>query len=244
MNIVLKSLLCFTLLCAAGAVQADVTVNSQVMQKGIFSPPKCDGTGGCLCESDIIYPSISGMRNADKQAAINDTIMKSAEQLKCQGTAVDAKSSADNFSVTHNYEVTFNSPHFLGLRFTDWAYEGGAHGNGTVEGMIIDLDSGKVLSPADIFDNKRIADVNRVIYNALAPKADGIFRDEIESRKDAFIKDGKCQGCTLVLDKNGVEVVFQAYEVAPFADGNPTVTIPAKDISYPALAASIGTKKK
>ena len=34
----------------------------------------------------------------------------------------------------------------LAFKFTDWAYTGGAHGNGSIIGVIVDLDKGKLLS--------------------------------------------------------------------------------------------------
>jgi hypothetical protein len=46
----------------------------------------------------------------------------------------------------------------------------------------------------------------------------------------------------LVLAKDGVDVVFQTYEVAPFADGNPSVTIPTTYVVYPGLAPTAEKK--
>lgn len=241
MNKSLKLLLLISFIFTAPYVAA-ATVSEKILQKGLFSPPKCDGTTECLCEADIKYPVISGMQDDGKQNIINDAIRKSADQLKCQGEPAQTRGKSDNFSVRHGYEVTFQSPAILGFKFTDWAYEGGAHGNGSVDGLIIDLESGKMLTPDDIFGLKNIVGVNQVIYDALAPKSDGIFRDEIESRKGAFIKDGKCQGCTIVLGKEGVQVIFQSYEVAPFSDGTPTIAIPARYISYPAIARALVDK--
>jgi hypothetical protein len=211
-------------------------VSEKTLQKGLFSPPKCDGASECLCESDIKYPVIGGMQDEAKQETLNADIRKSAEQLKCQGEAVKGESKGNNFSIKHNYEVTFQSPAILSLKFTDWAYEGGAHSNSAIEGMIIDLGTAKALSTNELFGDKNSAGVNQVIYDTLAPKAEGIFRDEVENRKGSFIKDGKCNGCTLVMTKDGLNVVFQEYEVAPFADGNPSVLIPAKYIAYPGLS--------
>jgi len=239
MNKAIKLLLLFAPLFAAFSAQADAVVVERTFQKGTFSPPKCDGAEGCLCESDIKYPAIVGMKDAKKQDALNAAMEKSAEQMKCQGTPVTAKGTGDNFSVSHSYEVTFSSPDILGFKFTDWAYEGGAHGNGSVEGMIIDLESGSILSANDIFGAKNLAAVNKIIYDTLAPKSEGVFRDEIEGRKGNFIKDNQCQGCTLVMTRDGVQVVFEAYEVAPFADGNPSIAIPAQYIAYPAITKAI-----
>lgn len=216
---------------------AQVHVEQKQLQKGIFSPPKCDGDG-CLCEADIKYPIITGMENTRAEETLNASIRKSAEQLECQGTAAKATGKGDNFSIWHGYEVTFQSPSILGLKFTDWAYEGGAHSNSQIEGMIIDLRTGKVLAVDDIFGRHNIAAINKVIYDTLAPKAEGVFIDEVNSRKDSFIKNGKCGGCTVIMGKNGISVQFQAYEVAPFADGNPSVPIPAKYVVYSGLSPS------
>jgi len=235
MNKAAGFLLLFVTLSTCLPVQAAVTVTEKTLQKGLFSPPKCDDKDECLCEADIEYPLVEGMKDAEKQASLNVAVKKTAEQLVCKGEAAKTASKGDNFSIRHKYEVTFQSPDILSLKFTDWAYEGGAHSNSAIEGMIIDLESGKTLTIDDIFGRKNIKEINQIIYDALAPKAEGIFRDEVESRKDSFIKDGKCQGCTLVMSKNGIIVIFQAYEVAPFADGNPEVLIPVKYISYKAL---------
>jgi hypothetical protein len=108
--------------------------------------------------------------------------------------------------------------------------------------MTIDLKSGKMLTVDDVFGQKNIAAVNQIIYDTLVPKAEGIFIDEINKRKGAFIKDGKCNGCTLVMGKDGINVIFQSYEVAPFAEGNPTVVIPDKYVAYAGLNPATGKK--
>lgn len=242
MNKAIQSLLFLAPLFTATAVYADAVVVEKALQKGTFSPPKCDGIDGCLCESDIKYPAIAGIKDLKKQEMLNANIEQTAEQLKCQGTPIQGGNKGDNFSVTHTYEITYNSPDILGLKFTDWAYEGGAHRNGSIEGMIIDLRTGNVLSVNDVFGTANIAAVNKIIYDTLVPKAEGVFHDEVEGRKENFIKDNQCHGCTVVLTKDSVQVVFQAYEVAPFADGNPTITIPIKYVVYPALATAFPQK--
>ena len=235
MNTCLALLLTVAFMFTASGVYAEVRVTDKLLQKGVFTSPECAGASDCLCEADIHYPVFSGLLNPETQDQLNDGSRKSAEQLKCQGKPAEAAGGNDHFSVKHTYEVTFQSQKLTGLKFVDWAYEGGAHGNSMVDGLILDNNSGKILSLAEILGSHS-AEVNHVIYETLAPKSDGIFRDEIENRKDSFIKDGKCKGCTIILSKEGVQVVFQAYEVAPFVDGNPAVTIPAQYIAYPAIA--------
>lgn len=243
MNNVAKCLLLLAALVACLPAQAEVRVMAKTLQKGLFNPPKCDGADECLCEADITYPVIEDMRDSEAQASLNASIRNAADQLKCQGLPAKKTSKGDSFSIKHSYEVTFQSAKILGLKFTDWAYEGGAHSNGSVEGQIIDLETGKVLAVDDIFGRTNIPAINKIIYDTLAPKAEGIFRDEVENRKESFIKDGKCQGCTLLAGKNGISVVFQSYEVAPFAEGNPEVVIPVRYVVYKPIVEALAVSK-
>jgi len=253
------ALLMLCLCFAASTANAAVTVEERILQKGLFAKADCKpdssdpGYDACRCDADIRYPEILNLPDAASQVALNANFKHAAEQAQCEGTpAKEAAKSADKktqdggaSSVSHHYEMTFHSPSLLSLKFTDWAYTGGAHGNGSIEGVILDLEKGKVLAIEDIIAAKDMAAVNQVIYDTLSAKPEGeVFRDQIESRKGKFIDDGQCQGCTLLLKPEGLEVVFQTYEVASFAEGNLEVPIPAQYISYPAVMAALAQQKK
>ncbi len=230
------------LLFFASTASAAVTVNEQVLQKGLFFDSACKGENQCMCEADIKYPVINGMADAHAQEVLNKSFKDAATQVQCKGEASKEAPKDTDSSIKYSYEVTFQSPQIMGLEFTNWAYEGGAHGNGIIEGMIFDLEKNKYLTADDIF-GANMAAVNQAIYDALAPNSEGIFHDEIESRKGAFIKDGKCNGCTLVLKPEGINVIFQLYEIASFADGNKSVSIPDKLIAYPAILKALSQTK-
>jgi len=221
--------------------QAEVTITPASLQKGVFNVSGCDDGKPCLCEADIKYPVLGGMANEAAQAALNSSFKKSAEQVKCEGEASQETSKENSFTITFGYEVTFQSSKLLALRFTEWAFEGGAHGNGMVDSMIIDTEKGTVLTIADIFPPKALPEINQLIYNTLIPNAEDIFRDEIEKRKNGFLTMEKCQGCVVGLDKSGVNITFQAYEVAPFSSGNPVVAIPLQYVATPAITQSLAS---
>ena len=83
------------------------------------------------------------------------------------------------------------------------------------------------------------------IYDALSAKPEEeIFREQIEARKGAFLKDGDCQGCTLTLTPEGVHVLFQTYEVAPYGAGNTDVLIPVEYVNYEAVAKALKKQKR
>jgi len=239
----IKKLLVIAVLLFAHQANAEVKITEITLQKGAFNVTGCDDSSQCVCEADIKYPALSGFIDEAKQNNLNNTFKKVAEQAKCQGEpAPDSARNENNFSIQHHYEITYQSPTLLAFKFSDWSFEGGAHGNGTLEGSIIDLVTGKPVSFKDLFADKDLPEINESIYKALLPEAEGIFRDEVESRKASFIKDGVCTGCTAILDKNGLNIVFQTYEVAPFSVGNPSITIPAKFINYPAVREAVTTQ--
>jgi hypothetical protein len=245
----LKGILFACIYLTASNTYAAINVEEHILQKGIFVKADCKADkedpsyNACECESDIRYPEIKGMVNEEAQKTINGNFKRIAEQTECQGTPKDAKVPADKnssaSSVSHHYEITFESPAILGLRFTDWGYTGGAHGNGSVEGVIIDLEKGMLLSIGDIFNPKQLPAVNQAIYDALSSSIEEAFREQLESRKDTFIEKDSCQGCALTLMPDGVHIVFQTYELASFAEGNKEVAIPKKFISYPAIVSNL-----
>jgi hypothetical protein len=236
---------------AAGNACAGVSVSEQVMQKGQFTKsgcqpdPKDPDYDECVCDADVRYPQLSGVTDAAVQGKFNDWFKEQAAKTVCEGDASsspvkDGQSAKAHMSVSVHYEVTFSSAHLLAFKFTDWAYTGGAHGNGSIIGVIADLDKGRLLTPTDVFSAKNMDAVNKAIYDALSAKPEEeIFRDQIESRKGAFIKDGECQGCTLILNPQGVSVLFQTYEVAPYGAGDTAVPIPAKLVADKAVKEAL-----
>jgi hypothetical protein len=241
----------------AGSATAAVTVSEQVLQSGQYAKasckpdPKDPDYDECICDADVRYPQLSGISDRDAQDRLNRWFKDEAGKAVCDGdkmapSAKNASAPAKaHMSISVHYETTYSSDAILALKFTDWAYTGGAHGNGSVIGVIADLAQGKLLSPGDMFSEKNTEIANRVIYEALSAKPEGeVFRDQIESRKGAFIKDGECQGCTLTLTPEGVHVLFQTYEVAPYGAGNTDVIIPAKYISYAAVSKALKEHKR
>lgn len=246
-------ILCCVMCLRSVSAEAVVSVNEQIMQSGQFlkancrSDPKTPDYDECLCDADVRYPQLSGVSDETIQAKLNAWFKDGASTV-CEGSAVpkpakDAPQPKEHGSISVHYEVTYSSPQLIAFDFTDWAYTGGAHGNGSVIGIIVDLSKGEFLTPTDIFGKKNMEAVNGVIYDALTAKPEGeIFRDQIEARKDAFIKNGECQGCTLTLTPEGVHVLFQTYEVAPYGAGKTDVLIPIKYVSNKAIVQALATQ--
>ena len=242
-------------LCMESAnAYAAVSVSEQVMQQGQFVKADCEADAkdpdynACICDADIRYPQLTGMGDHGMEDKLNGWFKEEASKSTCEGDKTplaegNAKPPADgaaHASLSVHYEQTFSSPGVLAFKFTDWAYTGGAHGNGSVIGIILDLKKGKFLTPTDIFSTANMPAVNKTIYDVLTAKPEEeIFRDQIESRQGLFIKDGDCMGCTLTLTPEGVHVLFQTYEVAPYGAGNTDVPIPTQLVGNKAVADAL-----
>jgi hypothetical protein len=252
----MKSLLAitFAVLCLSGGnADAVVTVSEQIMQSGQFVKPDCKSDpkeadyDECTCDADIRYPQLGNMQDTAAQAKLNDWFRQQAAKAICEGTKTAPPTGKDKVltakahaSQSVHYGQTYSSPELLAFKFTDWAYTGGAHGNGSVIGVILDLATGKLLTATDIFSGQNMEAVNEAIYKALTAKPEEeIFRDQIEARQGVFIRDGECQGCTLTLTPEGVHVLFQTYEVAPYGAGNTDVLIPTNLVSDPAVKQAL-----
>lgn len=214
---------------AASPAYADVNVENQEFQSGLFAKANCkpEGTEGfneCFCLADVHVPVITGMKDAEKEKQLNAYFRSLSEKQKCAGTEADQETTEEPASSTYNFEVSFQSPAFLGLRLESWAFTGGAHGNGTVEGAIIDLANGKLLANPDIFTD--LGALNKYIYDALSAEPEGeVFHDAIEGFGGVFLTPTECKSCTVLLTPEGVKVVFQAYAVSSFANGPMEVLI-------------------
>lgn len=236
------------LVCAvAPAVYAELTIENKMLQSGLYVNPQCkpvgiEGFNECACLADVHYPALSGLASGEKEKQLNDAFIQMAEKQKCEGreSQAETESKDEPASSTFNFEVTYQSPKLLGLRFESWAFAGGAHGGGSVGGVLVDLQQVKAVALSEIFAKKDLPELNKYIYDALSAEPEGeVFHDAIEGFGGVFITDTECKSCTVVLANDGLKVVFQTYAVASYANGPMEVMIPEKFASYPVLAEAL-----
>lgn len=249
LNIALVAVLAVSVGALPRAASADVMVENQALQSGLFVKEDCkpegmEGFNECACLADVHYPVLSGMTNVEKQKQLNADFLVAAEKQRCEGKESSIESKDEPASSTYNFEVTYQSASLLGIRHESWAYTGGAHGNGAIAGSIIDLDQGKILTMAELFAGKDLPAVNSYIHDVLSAEPEGeVFHDAIESFKGEFVTEKECKNCAVLLTEEGVKVVFQTYAVASFANGPMEVLIPDKFIAYSSVQKAPKTVK-
>jgi hypothetical protein len=112
--------------------------------------------------------------------------------------------------------VLFNENHFLTFYVISYAFTGGAHGLETQEFYSIDLNSGKVLTLTDIFNDGYEKDLGNLItgklkelyslrQNQLLTEA-GFFTDDVKPIDNFYVTG------------DGIGFFYNHYEIAPYAN--------------------------
>ena len=145
---------------------------------------------------DIKDENIQNKINSDIKTYTNDCLKTMQEYL-----FEDFPAGVDLHPVMH-----FRSEDRLSFHMFFWMYTGGAHGNAFIKTFNYDLKTGKELSFRDV-SKASLQDINKAIF----AQAEGFYDDfkGIKEYPESFY-----------IDKDGrVVIVFQQYEIAPYAVG-------------------------
>ena len=121
-----------------------------------------------------------------------------------------------------------DSANFLTYEVSAYDYTGGAHGMPCYYGVTFDKETGSKME-WDIFaDTTKLAPiVKEYIANYFEEVADGFSEDCLF---DGVYDDFPLPYTEPWLTPNGVKFVYSAYEIAPFAAGMPSCTVPYKKV--------------
>ncbi len=134
-----------------------------------------------------------------------------------------------NFYEMSRDSILFNKNNILSFSVYFEDYAGGAHGSHRLNGYVVDLGSGKLISESDIFCEEcpdKIADmiVKKII------KQNNLSRpEELEnvgySDIDKMVPNGN-----FLADDKGITYIFNEYEIAPYFMGVTEVFLPYNEI--------------
>lgn len=239
---------CMVSLGFAAPLHAAVSVQRASFQDGLFRQEKCEKSfpdrayNDCYCKANIHHPLFSGFANEAAQSALNDSVKRSAEEARCPGKAAIAVPDNELSNESQaDFQVTFKNDALLALALSHYVYSGGAHGMSAQTGMIVELAprAGQVLTVSDLLDAERLEDLNEHILDYLKDKRkDDIFTGDALPK--TFVKDGACDGCTFILEPQGLTLRFQPYAVGPYSSGFIDVPVPKKYIAHAGVKAVYG----
>lgn len=184
-------------------VQNDISISSEILDKSNTN-----------ADIQIQYPQISGLTDEAEQA-INTVFKQKAEAF---ATASEKQASTRDGSVEHKYDisqnfvVTFNREGLLSIVVDQNSYLGGAHGSTIREGLTFSINTGKQLELGDLM--KAAPNYKQNLDKMLKERTKEVsFADVspgLNAKPDFYVKEG------------GIAILYQQYEIAPYAAGIPT----------------------
>jgi len=142
----------------------------------------------------------------------------------------EAKDFQQRWTLSKTVKVSRNSPPAISLEYSEWSFTGGAHGNFATTYLNFDAVTGEPLKLGSIVNPGSMARLTAI--------AEAHFRKQRELAADASLKsagfwfpEGRFQ-LSPIFGLSEKELIFQynIYDVAPYAMGPTTVTIPLTEI--------------
>ena len=121
------------------------------------------------------------------------------------------------FSLNIDANIIRNDDKYLVLSVMDSVYLGGAHGTYYESGINIDKKSGKILELDDIIEHKN--DLYNYIKKYLKEHDDGDYMPDYEQCIDMYKTGDNDAKLQFLIDKDSVKVIFQIYDIKPYASG-------------------------
>ncbi|WP_353948505.1 DUF3298 and DUF4163 domain-containing protein [Sporolactobacillus sp. Y61] len=179
----------------------------------------------------IFYPVVrSGIDQESIRKNINKAFLEHADAIWRKDQAYRKQYEKDKltgipgpyYASTRPY-VRFNDGRLLSVSFVDEAYTGGAHGMHYEKTYNFKTDTGEQLQLGDVVTNQTQLDqVNDYVKNQMIElKKAGRYDFFIDSFKGIDQKEGQ-----FYFDRDGITLVFQEYEVAPYSNGIIHIHVP------------------
>lgn len=172
----------------------------------------------------IFYPVITGgVADPKIQKQINRTFLQHAQAIqnldrkyKKQYERDRLISAAGPYYALTQPSIRYNQRCRLSVSFVDESYTGGAHGMHLETVYNYNLRDGKRYRLQDVIKNKTEEDkVNNYLKKQMTElKAQGRYDFFLDSFKGVNMKDGQ-----FYFYDQGIVIVFQEYEVAPYSNG-------------------------
>lgn len=194
-------------------------------------------TNDCMCKAEIIKAEVKGLPRA-VMTTINNQLSQVPEQLaneSCAGTPARAPAPDISTNLTSaNFETVYRSPTVLSVLVTYLtAGAGAAHPVPGSEGYSFDLTTGKTIDLFTLLSAEQLTKANDYLHKELLKQHGDSMLDEARNRVDPYLSDSGCESCTVYYTKDGWNVRFAVYAVAPYAVGEPTITIPTSILPEP-----------
>jgi hypothetical protein len=166
----------------------------------------------------------------------------------CKGDMADMASelgpeSIDNMVYVDDSTFTVHllTPNIASLTIETYWDAGGAHGNHTIQAVNLDLATGERMTLSNIIKNDQLQSVMKRAYVEILKEDEDALFDPAKNEINVFVNDNTTMPTASQVEKfgsvtnfflagEGLMLFWNAYEIAPYAAGQPMAFIPWSEL--------------
>ena len=228
--------------CLYGITYPELTYPSTWIQK---EPSKSPILERANREILIAY----GLLSATSTVALNpEEIAREFIDL-CKSDLTDMTSQLGPESVENityiddsSFTVHLLTPNIASLSIETYQYTGGAHGNPGIQSVTLDLTTGKRMTLGDIIKNDQLQTIIKMAYAIILKNNEEGLLEEARSEMNTAVNSKSIMTASEQKEKfgsakdffltgEGLMFFWNAYEIAPYAAGQPMALISWSDLN-------------
>jgi|GEM_PF-2114516 Protein of unknown function (DUF3298). len=136
--------------------------------------------------------------------------------------AVEGSVPFTPFTFSTSVEMTYSKNDIISVLYTDFQYAGGAHPNSWQYAYTYNIKNGDLLKPQDIMG----ITYNEIFVQVRQLFVEDIHNNQIREQTALRVIDEEYDAIKYYLDETGLVFYFDPYEIASYADGRRSVTVP------------------
>ncbi len=166
-------------------------------------------------------------------SAENNSVAKQTLEQFADGFIDEFKKDPNTFtrwSLERTATVVYVSEHLLTLLFQEYGFSGEAHPFSGARYIVLDIQTGKVLSLSDLLNPGYEAALNVAGEQAFREARNLPEAASLDEQGFVFDNNVFVLNTNFGVTKDGLTFYFNSYEIAPYAMGSTELTIPYEDI--------------
>lgn len=193
------------------------------------------GEAQCLQITDDKHPELKAAVDEYFDGVVkvfNTGVEEMNEQAKQQNDEMGDSENTMKYSENITIDIKRRDNKLLSFVLNDYTFMGGAHGGGSYTGVNFDVATGKQITLDDLGDSEAIRQTSKqyildTIANSSEQARGNLYSDDIIDYKqviEELFSNGNQP--EFYLDTVGITFIFQQYDIAPYAAGTISVTVP------------------